>query len=67
VLQGLSWSQIASDLSDPNSNVTQAIVGNANILTAAICTATNNQPQSVCSASYIQSLEPSLNALQPPG
>ena len=66
VLQGLSWSQIANELSNPSSPVTQAVVGNANILTAAICTATSNQPQSVCSAPYIQSIEPALNALQPP-
>ena len=37
ILQGLSWKQIAADLGDPTSNVAQAIVGNANYLTAAIC------------------------------
>lgn len=36
-LQGLSWQQIASALSNPDSPVTKAIVGNANYLTAAIC------------------------------
>jgi len=66
VLQGLSWSQIATELSNPTSPVTQAIVGNANILTAAICTATSNQPQAVCSAPYIQSIVPAVSALQPP-
>lgn len=66
VLQGLSWSQIANELGNPSSPVTQAIVGNANVLTAAICTATSNQSQSVCSAPYIQGIEPALNALQPP-
>jgi hypothetical protein len=36
-LQGLSWQQIASALSNPDSPVTKAVVGNANYLTAAIC------------------------------
>ena len=36
VLQGLSRSQIAADLSDPNSAVAQAIDGTANDITAAI-------------------------------
>ena len=62
ILQGLSWQQIASDLSNAQSNVTQAIVGNANWLTTAICVATGNQPASVCSSSTIQGIETSLKA-----
>ncbi len=62
ILQGLSWKQIAGDLSDPTSSVTQAIVGNANYLTAAICYATGNEPVSVCTSGSIPSLEASLNA-----
>lgn len=56
LLQGLSWTQIASQLQDPSSAVAQAIWGNANILTAAICSATGSQPASVCSAPYIQGI-----------
>jgi len=67
VLQGLTWDQIASDLSDGSSPVTQAIVGNANYLTAAICVATNNQPPTACSPSVIQSIEAKLNAQKPVG
>jgi thiol-disulfide isomerase/thioredoxin len=37
VLQGMSWQQIAGALTNPNSPVTRAIVGNANYLTAAMC------------------------------
>lgn len=66
LLQGLSWSQIATKLSNPADPVTQAMLGNANILTAAICTATGNQPASVCSAPSIQSIEASLASLKPP-
>lgn len=36
-MQGLTWQQIASSLSNADSPVTRAIVGNANYLTAAIC------------------------------
>jgi thiol-disulfide isomerase/thioredoxin len=37
LLQGMTWQQIGGALSNPNSPVTRAIVGNANWLTAAIC------------------------------
>ena len=60
VLQGLTWDQIANDLSDPASPVTKGIVGTANYLTAAICMTTNQQPASVCTASPIPQLEQSL-------
>jgi hypothetical protein len=60
VLQGLTWDEIANDLSDPNSQVTKGIVGTANYLTAAICMTTNQQPASVCTASPIPQLEQSL-------
>jgi len=56
VLAGLSWSQIATDLSNPQSTVAQAIDGTANNITAAICKMTGNQPASACT-SAIQSLE----------
>jgi hypothetical protein len=62
ILQGLSWKQIAGDLGDPTSNVTQAIVGNANYLTAAICLTTGNKPTSVCESGVIQGIEAGLNA-----
>jgi Domain of unknown function (DUF929) len=62
LLQGLTWDQIASDLSDGSSPVAQAIVGNANYLTAAICTVTDNKPTSACSSSVIQNIEATLSA-----
>jgi Domain of unknown function (DUF929) len=65
-LKGLTWQQIATKLSDPTDPVTKEIVGNANILTAATCIATGDQPASVCSGSVIQSIEPTLKAEKPP-
>ena len=56
VLAGLSWSQIAGDLSNPDSAVGEAIGGTANYLTAAICAMTGNQPASACTAT-VRSLE----------
>ena len=51
VLLGLDQGQIAQKLSNPADPVTQAVVGAANYMTAAICDLTGNQPASVCSAS----------------
>jgi len=59
VLAGLTWSQVATDLSNPNSAVAKAVDGTANYLTAAICKMTGNQPASACTAT-VQSLESQL-------
>jgi hypothetical protein len=48
VLSGLTWSQIATDLHDPNSAVAKSVLGAANYLTASICGLTHNQPADVC-------------------
>jgi hypothetical protein len=59
LLQGLSWEQIASSFSDASSPVTRAIVGNANDLTAAICSTVRNQA-SVCTSPTITGIEATL-------
>jgi hypothetical protein len=56
VLDGKSWSTIATDLSNPTSPVAQAVLGTANYITAAICKMTGNQPASACTAT-VKSLE----------
>ncbi len=56
VLAGLSWRQIADALRDPTSPVTQAIVGNANYLTAAVCQAAGPSAAPACSWSAIQEI-----------
>lgn len=50
VLKGLTAQQVAAQLADPASPVARAVDGAANVLTAAVCKATNGQPASVCSA-----------------
>ena len=57
LLTGQSWQDIANALSNANNVETQNIVGNANYMTAAICTLTNNQPASVCAAAPIPTIE----------
>jgi thiol-disulfide isomerase/thioredoxin len=60
VLQGLSWSQIASALHNPSSQVSKGAVGSANLFTAAICKITGNAPASVCTAAPIPALQARL-------
>jgi Domain of unknown function (DUF929) len=56
VLQGLTWAQVASALADPSSPVAQGADGAANMITAAICKLTGNQPASVCTSPAITSI-----------
>ncbi|HYZ53609.1 MAG TPA: DUF929 family protein [Streptosporangiaceae bacterium] len=56
VLQGKSWSQIASALKDPSSPIAKAVDGTANYMTAAICKLTGNQPATACTP-VVQGLE----------
>jgi len=53
VLQGKSWQEIASALSDPSSEIARQVLGAANTITAAICTLTNGQPSNVCTSSGV--------------
>jgi len=60
VLQGLTWSQITGQLSNPNSAVAQNVNGAANYITASICKMTNNAPASVCTAAPIPAIQAKL-------
>jgi hypothetical protein len=66
VLRGMSAEQIAAALADPSSAVARAILGHANALTAAICSATGDNPPEVCATPTVQSLEASLAATAVP-
>jgi thiol-disulfide isomerase/thioredoxin len=61
-LQGLTWQQIGADLSNSNSPVTKAIVGNANYLTAAICKLPGATAAPICSDSTIKQISSLLPA-----
>ncbi|MGC1185176.1 MAG: DUF929 family protein [Candidatus Dormiibacterota bacterium] len=63
-LQGLSWSQVLTQLRNPKSTIAQEILGGANYVTAATCIQTSQKPGAVCSSSMIKGLETSLEASQ---
>lgn len=65
VLHGLSWSTIAGDLYNTKSPVSQAILGSANYITAAVCQITHGQPGNVCSASFIASAQAKIASATP--
>jgi len=60
VLQGLTHEQVAAALSDPISPVAKSIDGAANVITAAVCTSTQQQPAAVCGSAGVQAAAKSL-------
>jgi hypothetical protein len=64
VLKGLTRAQIAAALDDPNDKVAQAVVGAANVLTAAICRITDNKPSDVCTSAGVRTAMQRLDAAQ---
>ena len=48
VLKGKSHAQIAAALKDPDSDIAKAVVGTANVITAAVCATLTTKP-AVCS------------------
>jgi hypothetical protein len=53
ILGGLTMQQIAAAMRNPSSPISQAILGTANNITAALCQQTNGKPASVCSSSGV--------------
>ncbi|HEV7210474.1 MAG TPA: DUF929 family protein [Blastococcus sp.] len=62
VLQGKTQEQIAAALSDPNSPIGKAIDGTANVITAAVCRVTGNQPGNVCTSAGVTAAAKALPA-----
>jgi hypothetical protein len=58
-----SWTQLADGLTDPGNVSTQAIAGEAEVMTAEMCEATGGNPQSVCSTAVVQQYEAALPTL----
>lgn len=54
LLAGKTRAQIAKAIGDPSSDIGKAVLGNANVLTAAICTVTDNKPANVCTSSGVK-------------
>ena len=57
LLGGQTWQQIADAIRDGSTSQARAIVGSANLITAAICKTTSDQPAAVCKSATIQDLE----------
>ena len=60
LLSGQTWAQVAAALKDPSSPVAKGADGAANMITATICKATNDQPSNVCTAPAIKTIQGQL-------
>ncbi len=60
ILAGMSHAEVASSLSDPHGLVTQAIVGTANEISAAICASTGQRPATVCTSPGVKAADRAL-------
>ena len=60
LIGGMSWQSVADSLKQTDSTQARAILGSANLISAAICKMTGDQPASVCSSAAIQDLEKTL-------
>ena len=58
-----SWTQLAGGLTDPSNVSTQAIAGEAEVMTAEVCEATGGNPASVCASTVVQQYEAALPTL----
>jgi hypothetical protein len=53
VLQGKTHAQIAAALSQPNTAIAKGAIGTANVITAALCSITDNKPAAVCTSAGV--------------
>ena len=53
ILAGKTQAEVADALKDPSNPIAKAVIGSANVYTAAICKLTNNQPANVCSTEAV--------------
>lgn len=60
ILGGMTWQQVAAAVQRPGTPQAEAILGSANLITAATCQLTSEQPTAVCSSSTIQAIETRL-------
>lgn len=63
VINGKSMNQIASGITNPSSNISKNVNASANLITAAVCSSTHNQPSLVCNSPIIHKTLGYLNSL----
>jgi hypothetical protein len=56
----MTWQAVADSLAQPDTAQAKAILGSANLITAALCKLTADQPATVCSSTSIQAIEKTL-------
>lgn len=62
LLQGQTWSRIATGLRNPSDGTTKAILGEANIISAAICNSDGQRPATVCRSSGVTAASRELSS-----
>ena len=62
VLAGKTADQIATALSDTSSDISKGAIGSANVMTAAICAATDQKPANVCQTATMKDISKQLAA-----
>jgi hypothetical protein len=60
LLQGMDQQQVVAALQNPSSAQAKAILGSANVFTAALCQMTGQQPANVCGTPAIHSIQASI-------
>jgi Domain of unknown function (DUF929) len=65
LLEGKTRAQIAKAINDPSSKIGEAVIGNANVLTAAICKVTGDKPANVCTSPGVKAGAAGLLTSQP--
>ena len=60
VLKGLTALGIAEAMSDPSHPIAKGVDGSANVITAALCQVTGNQPADVCTAPPVTAITKTL-------
>ncbi len=63
LLGGLYWTQVAASLTQPDTVPAQAVAGEAEVVTAELCEATNGKPAAVCSSPVVAQYEAALPLL----
>jgi hypothetical protein len=54
LLAGMSMSQVAAAASDPTTPIGRAVLGEANLMSAAICAATGQRPAALCTSAGVR-------------
>jgi Domain of unknown function (DUF929) len=60
VFAGKTQAQIATDIADPSTSISKAVLGSANVISAQLCALTNNQPAAVCTSPGVTAAASSL-------